>query len=76
MELPPRYAVQGECQEGKRLVCKLRKSLYGLKQCVSIVECEINLCIVGIWFYTIQIRLLFVYYGFRWCFSSCLGVCR
>ncbi|EOY04788.1 Cysteine-rich RLK (RECEPTOR-like protein kinase) 8, putative, partial [Theobroma cacao] len=32
MEIPQGYAVQGECPKGSKLVCKLYKSLYGLKQ--------------------------------------------
>lgn len=32
MELPLGYEVKGECKPGERLVCKLQKLLYGLKQ--------------------------------------------
>lgn len=31
MELPPGYVPQGEYATGAKVVCKLQKSLYGLK---------------------------------------------
>lgn len=32
MEIPLRYEVKGEYRDKSKLVCKLQKSLYGLKQ--------------------------------------------
>ena len=53
MSLPPGFQRQGE-----NLVCRLNKSIYGLKQSLSSMVCEI---FYSYWFCSIQSRLLFVY---------------